>query len=99
MCLVKSSILVDSSPALRPSDGLHDRADLDLLAALVPFPDAGAGAVDGERAQLLLARLRAVERLDGAKGILRDGKADQHDDQHEPRGRPENDDVARTAGR
>ena len=80
---------------LEAQDRLHDGADLDLVAALVPFPHAGAGAVDGERSQLLLARLHAVERLHRAEGILRDREADQHDDQHQPGRQAEHDDVAR----
>ena len=74
---------------------LHHGADLDLVAPHVPFPDRGACAVDGERPQLLLARLRAIERLERAEGVLRDGEADQHDDQHQPGRQPEHDDVAR----
>ena len=80
---------------LEAQDRLHDRAHLDLVAARVPFPDRGAGAVDGERSQLLLAGLRAIERLDRAEGVLRDREADQHDDQHQPGREPEHDDVAR----
>ena len=45
---------------LETQDGLHDRADLDLVAALVPFPHAGAGAVDGERSAA--AARRAARR-------------------------------------
>ena len=59
MWATKLSVLADSSPALRPSVCLDDGAHLDLVAAGVPFPHRGAGAVDRQRAQLLLAGLGA----------------------------------------
>ena len=95
MCLVKSSILAESSPALRPR--IASTTGLTLISSRRSFHSqtAGAGAVDGERSQLLLAGLRPVERLEGAEGVLRDGEADQHDDQHQPGREAEDDDVAR----
>ena len=74
---------------------LHHGADLDLVAPHIPFPHRGTSPVDGERSQLLLARRRAIERLERAEGVLGDGEADEHDDQHQPGRQPEHDDVAR----
>ena len=75
---------------------LDDGAHLDLVAAGVPFPHGGAGAVDRQGAQLLVARLRAAEhRLGRAEGELGDGEADQHHDQHEAGDQAQGDEIAR----
>ena len=97
MCLVKSSILADSSPALRPrmasTTGLTLISSRRSLHSHTPAP-APSTASD---LQLLLAGLHPVERLERAERVLRDREADQHHDQHQPGRQPEHDDVARQA--
>ncbi len=79
--------------------GFDRRADLHLVAARVPFPHRRARAIDGERAQLQLARRGAEQRLQRAEGELRDGKADEHEDEHQAGDEAEHRGIARQAPR
>ena len=80
--------------ALEAEMGLDFRTDIDVVGRHVPVEDDVGGAGDGQSLALDVGD-RALREAAGCKGVLHDGEADQHNDQHEAADQGRTDDVVR----
>src|SRR5690242_3123224 len=69
--------------------------DGDLVAAGLPLKHMRARAIDGERLDLHEAERAELGTAADAEGELRDGEAEQNEDEHEAGNEARDDDVAR----
>ena len=80
--------------ALEAEMGLDFGADVDVIGWHVPVEDDVGGAGHGQGLTLDIGD-RALREPARGEGVLHDGEADQHDDQHEAADQRRTDDVVR----